>query len=320
MEVKRTLDDYVDQWMTQLDRDLAQAEVPIPKRVLTNALTFAEYAVTAVSTGEKGSPFAEAWFKPVYKATEQWYRNRYGSAVDAPSDNSLIGVVVLFGASFQVTVPRTLTKVEEVGETAWLIFPADVQEGENVQQWVKLAPNLGSLPQAEAESFLANVTRVGGELRSIYVDLMTAKIPDIQSDGLRESILAHLAASSDHILKGRPANLDLACWEAHQAVEKSLKLLCRQQTGKHRPIHELATIFRDLTDKTGVSLQLCKALPRQAEIIAIRSHERTDTTLLKTIGIYNEALKATASYAAAMQRDLSIRNARFLLKAPHYNR
>jgi len=146
---------------------------------------------------------------------------------------------------------------------------------------------------------------------------MTAKRSDDISQELGNNISVHLMASAAHLTEGHRPAFGIACWEAHQAVEKSLKLLGRQYRGEHRKTHELMHLICDIQDSvTGIDRDLLQKMPRQNRIVEMRAGEGATVETEEAYQIYRTSLNVTAQCTSAMQRDIQARNAAFLLKMP----
>ena len=195
-----------------------------------------------------------------------------------------------------------------------MIFAVDVQKEEDPLTWIESPPNLGVMDASERQQLQNQVVEIGTCLRSIYYDLMTSERADTTAERLASDILAHLRASATCILK---RSLGLACWEAHQAAEKSLKLLSHQKTGSYDHTHELKELLQKLGD-IRVGEDFIKELPTKERVIRMRANEGPAVALPEAYKIYRVALPFVRQCAEAMPRKLGIRNARFLLaKAPY---
>ena len=313
-ESSATIDEVMSEWLPLIDAELG--DTFIPDRPMRAAYIFMESAVTEVQGDDKMDFFTRPWFKPIYQAIVSWYRKHYGEALNR-RPNHLIGACALFRAVFELHVPRTISRVETEGETAWLIFPNGLDEGEQASDWIVRPPNLVLLETDDRNAFLQDVGNVGSQLRSIFINLMERTSDDITNE-LIQMVIPHLSGAASQIVEQPASHLGLACWDAHQAVEKILKVLARQQSGNHhRHTHDLIAL-RDDVARTGLTLPsdgLLRSIPADKRIVAIRAGE-IRITLSEAYSIYRACLEATAICSAARERQYTFENFRLLLRKP----
>jgi hypothetical protein len=317
--MKPELKDFVSAWMPLIDDSLSNAQRPIPDRVFAAACWFVKHVVTAVSSGTKDDCFETLWFAAIYRETSAWYAEKYAAALERPAD-FFLGVCLHSGATLELHIPGALKRVEKEGDTFWLIFPRDVQEEDRPASWIVRSPNIDAMVRRERQLLLTKVVTVGTCLRSIHLDLMTAEKPDMIAEGLASNIVQHLKTSAAHILEPRQTSLGLCCWEAHQAAEKSLKLLSRQKAGTHQRTHELKTLCVQIDGFNGLHIngRLVRKLPTERQAIMMRASEGPTVSVWEAYRIYFASLWLARQCAAAMPRKTTMLNARFLLKKPPY--
>src|SRR5207247_658179 len=129
-----------------------------------------------------------------------------------------IGACELAGAFFEIQVPVILRRLQEPGETIWLVFPIDLQPEEDPMSWFVAPPNFTTLESALRITSVEQAAKTGGLLRRIHSDLMTAKRPDAIAIGLGEKIQSHINSAAKHLTDRRKPMFGLAVWESHQAV------------------------------------------------------------------------------------------------------
>lgn len=312
-ESEITLDQAIASWLPMIDAELHG--VPIPDRCMRACFLFMKSAVIEVNGDDKAAFFAKPWFKAVYQTILAWYRKRYGEALKR-SPAHIVGACEFLGTIFELQIPRTLSEVETENETAWLIFPNGVWDGESVSSWIVRPPNLHSLDADECQVFLQQVEIVGCQLRNTCVNLMETDDDDI-TDGLVKMVPSHLAIAASHLIERPAHNLSLACWEAHQAVEKILKALMRQQFGNHLPSHSLK-VLRDRLVKSELSLPddaILSRVPDGKILLSIRAGE-AQTNIEQAYDIYRACLEMTDLCARGIKRKYDFHNFRLLLRKP----
>lgn len=315
--VFRVLEDAVDYWLPIIDGNLKG--LAISDRCMPACAEFVQSALLEVSGEAPRDDFLERpWFRPIYQAVMAWYCKRYGAALER-RPNPLVGAYEISGVVFELHVPRTLSRVEKEGETAWLIFPNNLQEGEDPLDWIVRAPNLGLLDVADRQLIAQGVETVGCQLRRICVDLMAVDGVDTLGRQLLGTILPHLSAAVAHLMDHRAKGQGLACWDAHQAIEKALKVVARQQLGRHRHSHDVRLLHDDIVG-SGLKVlddDLVAGIPNHADIVAIRAGE-IEVTPYEAYGIYRACLDATSKCTTKIKREYEFHNFSLLFSKPHF--
>jgi|APThiThiocy_cv2_1041547.scaffolds.fasta_scaffold61075_1 HEPN domain-containing protein len=314
-QAELTIDQVIGSWLPAIDAELHGT--PIPDRCMPAAFIFMERIVLEVRGDDKADFFTKPWFKPIYQSIVAWYRKHYGAAFDR-RPNDLRGACDFLGAIFELRVPRTLSRVETEDETAWLIFPEGLWESELSSDWIARPPNLALLDVKDRDSLLQDVTIVGCQLRTIFVNLMERNSDEVMHELIR-MVLPHLSGAAASLVEQPAHNLGLACWDAHQAVEKILKALSRQQFGNHRHTHNIKRL-RDDVARSGLALPddaLLNCIPNDRRIVAIRSGE-SRVGCPEAYQIYRSCLEATAICAAAITRKYPFHDFQLLLRKPSF--
>lgn len=308
-----TIEKSIESWLPVIDAELHG--VPIPERCMRAALVFVESVVVDVQGDDKDKFWTKPWFRPIYQSIASWYRERYGEAVERAPDH-LVGACGFLGAVFELHVPKTLIRLETEGETTWLIFPGGLWEDELASSWIVRPPNLALLEAKDRDALLQDVEKLGRQLRSTFLNLVGGDDDDLTNELMR-MVEPHLSTAASHLVRQR--DLGLACWEAHQAVEKVLKVLARQHIGNHRASHEVRTLCDDLA-RSGLPLpnnSLLSTIPGRKQIIALRAGE-TQIESTQAYDIYRACLEAAAICSAAAKRKYHLNNFRVLLRKPPY--
>ena len=304
------------------DSHLAAEGVAIPDRVLRTAQMIVHYAIIEVSNDTKEDYLGKAWFTPIYKAVEKWYDNQYGAAIKKSSKDTFSACVMFRGHIFEMSVRRTLNKVEVEGESAWITFPIDVHDSENVLDWVVDPPNIDILGDEEKEKFLGDVEVIGCGVRRVSNNLMTINRPDDVASIQADTIPIFLAQSASLLIEGHSRkSLGLACWAAHQAVEHTLKLLIRQKTNDNPKTHVLKELKKEVV-RLGINITddgFVRKLPGKT-ITAIRAGEMPGIGLTEAYDIYRHGLYYTEKLTASLDRRITMNNASLLLKRPEFLR
>jgi hypothetical protein len=306
----------IKEWMVPIDSQLTKLRVPIPDRVDLAAQEFVEFCILDIKGDSKEDYLLRRWFRFVYRTVRRWYEDKYSAALRRP-DLFFVGACEILGSLFRLRVPMHLRRDGEPGKAFWLVFPVDLQEEDDPASWLVNPPNLAALEPEARKHVLDEVATVARLLRLIRSDLLTAETPDEIAGELADNISSHLMASAERLIEPRQPAFGLACWEAHQAVEKALKLLGRQYRGTHKKMHELMLLFHDVAGLiTGVDDSLLGQMPSQSRIIEMRAGEGASVDAEEAHHLYRLGLEITAQCVGAMKRNTVMRNTAFLIQKP----
>lgn len=290
----QSLEDVFREQLPFIDDLLSRSHAPLHSRPFEASCVFVREVILDVSDGSKEKFLEQPWFKALFAAARAWYTERYGAALNPPRA-PLRSAILLGGVAFALHVPRTTQRPHEDGVSAWLTFPSQVQDSESPLTWIVSPPNLAAFGESERSGIHAQVVEHAAALRTIWLDVGSAAASDSVAEALAEKVLVHLQASADRLLESRGAELRLAIWDAHQAVESILKLLVRQRSGTHPATHRLDELIGQVAFSAGaaVDLGLLAQLPSAARVIALRAGEGPDESLDKAFATYGAALRLT---------------------------
>jgi hypothetical protein len=193
-----------------------------------------------VSNGTKDE-FIDKHFASITNVVVDWYMDKYGQLVK-PKINLLSGIVRYYNQPVLLKIPATTSKVEKEGETAWFTFPDHLQQDETYKSMFASDINFDNLPKDDLAALKKEVEEVVALSRRTRISLMTASILNTTSLNMGDSIWTHIEKAISDIISGIPANISLACWELHLAVEKSLKVYISQFPSKKGWGHDLITL------------------------------------------------------------------------------
>lgn len=309
------LEDALATYLVQIDADLAADELPLWERPLRASIVFVEEFVESVSVGEKRYYLDKEWFAVIYHHVNNWYLERYGSDRMRNTTDTATGVVLVRGVTVELRVPLTRTKVEKVGETAWLMFPVEVEDDEDARRWLVKSPTLSSLGRDELADLLSSSTKIASALRAIRMYLMGVEPSDVIIIGLLEGVLAEFEGSARNILRNDPNGRGAAVWSVQMAVERTLKAFARHKLGAFREIHSLFELFDDVAVHCpNADRELLKKLPRQREVMDARYGLGDSFTLAEVIEIYQAGLLVVAQVARQFKRKFGIAGGGVLIK------
>jgi HEPN domain-containing protein len=307
--------------MKIIDEILAKRGTALNQRIFDAAIFFVSECIIEIKGDTKDDFWGKKWFSDIYHWTEDWYRERYGDALEDRERNQTIGVVRVYSTPFSLSIPLTLTKPEDPGKTAWLIFPITVMSDENPYEWIHPKPNLEQLTREDLESLKKEIDFVASSLRSINVNLMTAEYSASSLQMLGGSITAHLEKAVQDILSGKLEQISVAYWEIHLAIEKTIKLFLRQKGHTPPNTHNLIEL-RGIAENDLSSTELDDSFskcPKAKEAIGYRYGENQDVSSENAIEFYYASLRIISFYTKALHRDIVMNNARILIKIPPWN-
>jgi hypothetical protein len=250
-----TFDEYFEAALPLIDDALAKENIGLLQRPLRAAITFVtQYVIEVDIDGKPEAPrFAdgaftsEPWFRGLFQLVEEWYRQRYGAAMDKPYSREAMGFVVVWGTPFKLEVPTRTVTVGTPGKTIWLGFPESVLPGEDPTQWIVDPPNISGMTRKDFLGLARKTKEVGNLLRSIEVKLLgIGRISDT-SRGFIQAIRGHLVTAAQQVIENwERKGTSKAAWEMQMVCECALKALSNEKLSTFRETHDLFTLYDDV--------------------------------------------------------------------------
>lgn len=236
-----------------IDTDLGNRGIGLPDRVDRAAIFLVSEFIPKISIGgvnkAPGSvvEFTQAsWFKPLHGHVEHWYKLRYRDRLRGKPDSASRGIVVVASTPFEISVPITRSRVEVVGEKAWLSFPNEVFPDEDPLSWILAAPDWSTYPADVQETASARALTIAGHLRAIFCRVTGADVQDTSARSLIAGIRVHLHSACSLIMReGEEGSYARAQWELQMSCESALKGLAQQKNGTFSKIHDLEVLCRE---------------------------------------------------------------------------
>jgi hypothetical protein len=318
------LDSVLGEQLHEIDQMLAQREIALKSRPFEAARVFADVCIISIGNthrGEEKPPgsfleYVDAeWFKILYARTVAWYSLRYGPSMEGGSHHILHGVTLILGTPFRLEVPATTAVPETPGETIWLNFHDKVESEEDVLSWLVKPPNFGTISRSNVAKARHLATEIAGNLRSIYIQLMTVDSGDYRVAELRDIIIPQLQQAADEIARGGLAHLKAAQWPLQMSCELALKMLLQQRTGAFPVTHDLYSLYDQLQQGTvPFHRNLLRQIPNWKRMIGWRYGGENDVRLDQTFARYRAALRIVRGAAISADRKVDLSRAGFLLK------
>ena len=300
----------------QIDKAFSQANVPISARKL-KAFDIVQDTILQVSD-HKAFLLSEAYGRFLI-IIEDWYRDRYGDAVDDDEDGSFVSMLLVHGTPFAMRVPKVFKTSTDEPNMVWIGFPALVQAEEDPLSWIQSRGVVCGLSSEELDVVRKAALETANLVRSIGFDVRSLEHEEnLSIVELAGSVRADLESSARNLCERTEAGLRSTAWDASQATEKALKLLIwrRGQTPPHN--HKLSALA-DRAESLGGA-----AIDRVKLALVPSGHDATDIryggnmTLSKAVDAYGAALSIIRQvvFEAKPDTKYNVREARFKIQRP----
>lgn len=237
-EVVRTLREA----LPEIDRALSQANIPISARSLK---AFDIVRDTMLKVSDYKAFLASEAHGKFLVIIGNWYRDRYGDAVDADTDNAFTAMISIHDTPFLMRIPMTFKLPPDQSGLVWMGFPASVQAEENAIEWIESTGVVKGLSAIDRNKLQGTATETANLIRSIGFDLRALRY-ETNADvaDLAGAVGSDLQASARHLCERSEAGLRSAGWDASQAMEKALKIYIRRKGQTPPHIHDLEELAR----------------------------------------------------------------------------
>jgi len=302
--------------LPQIDQILADQNMRLGVRPLNAAIHFVEYWILDIKGGTKDEFWNQRWFAILFWHIRNWYKEFYGERLDS-SKERLPGIVFINGTPFKLSIGATRSEVEEPGKSAWLVFPVGAHATETLDGWFESPPNLSVLARNDREALEAQVLQIIAATRGLNLDLMTAELSDDVLQVFRSSIVVHLENAVNAATRNSQESMSVAMWELHLMTEKSIKLVLKQRGAcpNTHDLAELRALVDAIVDSSSIGEEFKNTLPK-SQAIAFRYCDGGLVSADAFFKLYLSSLAIAAFYAEQLQRSMSVRNGRILLKKP----
>ena len=217
---------FLHEALPQIDEALSQANAPISARKL-KAFDIVRDTILKVSD-YKAFLLSEAHGRFLI-IIEDWYRDRYGDAVDDDKD-VFVSMLLVHGTPFAMRVPKNFKKCTDDSNMVWIGFPASVQAEEDPLSWIQSRGVVSRMSSEELDVVGKAALDTANLVRSIGFDVRSLEYEENSSIAeLAGSVHADLQSSARNLCGRNEAGLRSATWDVSQATEKALKLLIRRK-------------------------------------------------------------------------------------------
>lgn len=302
--------------LPQIDQALSQANVPIPARKL-KAFEIVEDTMLEVSDYRTFRlSGAHGRFLVI---VEDWYRDRYGSAVDDDEEGGFVAMLLVHGTPFLMRVPKCFKTSADEPNTVWFGFPASVQAEEDPLSWIQSRGVVGGLSSDDLEVVRKTALETANLVRSIGFDIRSLEHEgELSIAELAGAVRADLQSSARNLCDRNKASLRSAAWDASQATEKALKLLIRRRGCTPDRNHDLSGLaaWAERLGAEAIDRGKLALIPSKGDATDLRYGG--DMTLSKAVDAYGAALSTIEPivFKAKPDTEYNVREARFKVKRP----
>lgn len=239
-------------WLELFDQELAELEIPVPKRPMRALQMLFEHDAIEVQVGEPVTAdtlasFADTqWFRVLYAAVEHWYVEAFGpQAVLTRGNPPLDGAVLVRATPFALRIPSNRQKVHIPSEQSWMYFDDGLGEDEVAHDWIVDGPDLSRLGADARAAVEADAARVASALR-----FLAFRRVGTQADGnkaaqqLVVNLLSSLQQAARRLVGGLEAERGPAWYDLQIAAESALKAVLQVHEGRQPYDHSLDRLLR----------------------------------------------------------------------------
>jgi len=300
--------------LPQIDKALSQENVPISSRKL-KAFDIVQDTMLEVSD-YKAFLLSEAHGRFLIIIGD-WYRDRYGDAVD--DDGTFVSMLLIHGTPFAMQVPKDFKIPADEPNMIWIGLPASVQAEEDPLSWIQSRGVVNGLSSKELDVVRKAALETANMVRSIGFDVRSLENDEnLDIVELAGSVRADIQSSARNLCERNGACLRSATWDASQATEKALKILIRRKGQTPRHIHELSALAERAESLGAGTIDRGKLALIPSGRAATDIRYRGDITLSKAAAIYGAALSIIRQvvFEAKPSTEYNEREARFKIQRP----
>lgn len=312
--------EFFSNYLERVDAELFQQNIDLQTRPVYATHLFTASFIEPPD-GMTENYLEQEWFAEILGLAEEWYVRRYGKARMSYRVPITDGLIVIFQMPFLLAIPLLFSKIEVPGETTWLHFPNTVLDEEKPLSWIVDPPNFDALSSNNRAVLEKGIVEVATYTRQIHRDLITATLSD-EVRPMARSIESHVSKCVIDICSRDDARRSIALWEAHLAVEKTVKVFLHQQGSRVDKVHSLDSLI-ETAEHSGlpaIDRKLVVALLDGKTAIKYRYNEISPPSVDQAVSLYGTSLQVISHCSGALNRNLRLNNARFLLKKPPWVR
>jgi HEPN domain-containing protein len=310
--------DILNKSLPVIDKYLSSQNEPLSLRPLKATILFIEHFIVEIEGEDKNEFIDSLWFTALSNYTNDWYSNRYGKAIEV--DNiELKGIVFVYEHPFELSFPYTLTIDEGNKDTLSLVFLHKFRPEENWMDYFVAGPNIEGLDTISTNNLKQTVIDNIESSRYIFHNFSLIKKGLNETTKISESIQNHISTAVHKIAISSAQEFNLAVWELHLAIEKSLKVILMQIKGCYPRSHDLIKLFNltELTNQEDIYNLIC-LFPRHDKVMNLRYGGSGLITVHEIENIYSISLKVIYKISGLLKKELNMLGATAYIKRPKH--
>jgi HEPN domain-containing protein len=301
-----------------IDSDLSNRNEPLSTRPLRAAILFVKYFIVEIKGEDKDNFHDHPWFSAILNYINKWYFKRYGDAYEK-NDSNIKGLIFIYNHPFEINFPFSLTIDEGDKETISVIMLSKFRSEENWKKYIISGPDLDTLDSPLLRLIEQDVIETVEKSRHFFHNFAGIDSESSELKVMAASIQDHINSAVFNIVSTSHLKYNLALWDLHLALEKSLKMLLMQTTGKFPKTHDLVTLF-SLT-KFSFYKELHDSIhsfPNHKKVIELRYSESDFQNPHEIRDIYINTLNILYNISNLIKKKLTVHGATFYIKRPTY--
>ena len=316
IDVWKKIAAFLHQELPHIDQALARVDVPVSARPQS---AFDVVNDTMLDVADPSAFQLSAARGAFHVIIGDWYRDRYGDAVDDQKNRTLAAALLIHGTPFALGVPLRFTMQGDEPNTVWLGWPASVQAEEDPLRWIQTRGVVDGLSSEELATVGDAARKTSNLVRSIGVDLRSLEQDSDSAIGdLAGTVLSDIQSSARNLCGQNEASWRSAAWDCSQAIEKVLKLLIRRKGETPPHSHDLSRLADQAESLGSEKIDRAKLALIPSGRAATTVRYGGGMSLSEAADGYAAALEIIqkAAFDAKPDSSLNYRNARLLLERP----
>jgi HEPN domain-containing protein len=320
MCIDKEFKELLNSWIPLFDEKYTNNKIEINQRPFRATIDFIKYAVTDIKNSTKEEQLSPPWFGYWHENIYAWYEEKYGDALKKKADSdNLKSFIIINKIPYILNIPNKITLQNNDNKEYWLLFPNELQENENVFNWIINKPNLEYISKNQIEKIQNDIILKCNFLRNIWVNLLITDLGDKTKNNLLKDVLLQLEYFSDDIIINLNKSYTNSIWELSFAVEKSLKSNIYSKTKRIEKTHDLHKLYNDFIKlNSEVEKKELRWIPEENKVIKYRYGEIEEYDIEKMNQMYLEGIEIIDLSIKNIEKEIKMKNLKMLIKNPYY--
>ncbi len=314
-KIDTNLQKFINDWIPLFDEVYTQKQIKVPDRPFKATIAFINKAILEVRNTTKDKLKGPPLFGYFYRHVYLWYKDHYGDALNrSTEDDYLTTYIIIRKLPYGLKIPKTLREDHTDNTAKWLVFPNEIMEYEVIWEWIINKPNMMSFKDEEMNKLEKIIRKRVNLLRNSYTNSITTNLYNKSIERMQTDIFTHLRNFSSEMVLNFNKGLSNALWELHLAMEKVLKIYLLQNKIAYNKVHDLDYLFKLTSLKNKRIDRFITNFPQWKDAIKYRYGELVEINMNKVNKYYDGALETINYLIEMFDRDLKMRNGKFLYK------